>query len=39
MGYIQRYKSFFSALPETLCESEMVGEDFTCWSGEDVVER
>ncbi|XP_036834051.1 glypican-5 [Oncorhynchus mykiss] len=38
MGYIQRYRSFFSALPETLCESEMVGEDFTCWSGEDVVE-
>uniref|UniRef100_A0A4W5K7U5 Glypican 5b n=1 Tax=Hucho hucho TaxID=62062 RepID=A0A4W5K7U5_9TELE len=38
MGYIQRYRSFFSALPETLCESEMVGEDITCWSGEDVVE-
>nr|XP_023860389.1 glypican-5 [Salvelinus alpinus] len=38
MGYIQRYRSFFSALPETLCESEMVGEDFTCWSGEDVVD-
>ncbi|XP_024269312.1 glypican-5-like [Oncorhynchus tshawytscha] len=38
MGYIQRYRSFFSALPEMLCESEMVVDDFTCWSGEDVVE-
>uniref|UniRef100_A0A4W5MB80 Glypican 5b n=1 Tax=Hucho hucho TaxID=62062 RepID=A0A4W5MB80_9TELE len=37
-GYIQRYRSFFSALPEMLCESEMVVDDFTCWNGEDVVE-
>ncbi|XP_017548766.1 glypican-5b [Pygocentrus nattereri] len=38
MGYIQRYKSFFSTLPEMLCEGEMVVDDYTCWSGEDVVE-
>ncbi|XP_076847758.1 glypican-5b [Brachyhypopomus gauderio] len=38
MGYIQRYKAFFSTLPELLCEGEMVGNDYTCWSGEDVVE-
>ncbi|KAJ8419101.1 hypothetical protein AAFF_G00006000 [Aldrovandia affinis] len=38
MGYIQRYKSFFAALPEMLCEGEMVVEDFSCWSGEDVVQ-
>jgi len=39
MGYIQRYKSFFSTLPEMLCEGEVVMDENTCWSGEDVVER
>lgn len=39
MGYIQRYKSFFITLPEMLCEGELVVDDYTCWSGEDVVER
>ncbi|KAJ8376815.1 hypothetical protein SKAU_G00073950 [Synaphobranchus kaupii] len=38
MGYIQRYKSFFAALPEMLCEGEMVVDDMSCWSGEDVVQ-
>ncbi|XP_072516650.1 glypican-5b [Salminus brasiliensis] len=38
MGYIQRYKSFFSTLPEMLCEGETVVDDYTCWNGEDVVE-
>ncbi|KAF7202727.1 glypican-5 [Nothobranchius furzeri] len=35
---IQRYKWFFSELPEMLCESEMEVEQHTCWSGHDVVE-
>uniref|UniRef100_A0A8C7MW22 Glypican 5c n=1 Tax=Oncorhynchus kisutch TaxID=8019 RepID=A0A8C7MW22_ONCKI len=39
LSYIQRYKSFFAVLPEMLCEGEMVVDDFTCWSGDDVVER
>uniref|UniRef100_A0A8C1ABI5 Glypican 5b n=1 Tax=Cyprinus carpio carpio TaxID=630221 RepID=A0A8C1ABI5_CYPCA len=39
MGYIQRYKSFFSTLPAMLCEGEVVMDENTCWSGEDVVER
>ncbi|XP_029498348.1 glypican-5-like isoform X2 [Oncorhynchus nerka] len=38
LSYIQRYKSFFAVLPEMLCEGEMVVDDFTCWSGDDVVE-
>lgn len=38
LSYIQRYKSFFAVLPEMLCEGEMVMDDFTCWSGDDVVE-
>ncbi|XP_029102006.1 glypican-5b isoform X2 [Scleropages formosus] len=38
MTYIQRYKTFFASLPEMLCDGEMVVEDFTCWSGEEVVE-
>ncbi|XP_007252665.3 glypican-5b [Astyanax mexicanus] len=38
MRYIQRYKSFFSTLPEMLCEGETVVDDYSCWSGEDVVE-
>ncbi|KAJ8390338.1 hypothetical protein AAFF_G00107320 [Aldrovandia affinis] len=38
MSYIQNYKSFFSGLPDLLCEGEMVVDDFTCWSGNDVVE-
>lgn len=37
--YLQRYKSFFAALPEMLCEGENVMDDSTCWSGDDVVER
>lgn len=37
--YLQRYKSFFVALPEMLCEGENVVDDSTCWSGDDVVER
>jgi len=37
--YLQRYKSFFAALPEMLCEGENVVDDSTCWSGDDVVER
>lgn len=37
--YLQRYKSFFAALPEMLCEGENVVDDATCWSGDDVVER
>lgn len=39
MSYIQRYKSFFSMLPEVLCDNEMVLDEHTCWNGEDVVER
>uniref|UniRef100_A0A1A7XCA6 Glypican 5 n=1 Tax=Iconisemion striatum TaxID=60296 RepID=A0A1A7XCA6_9TELE len=35
---IQRYKWFFSELPEMLCESEMEVDQHTCWSGQDVVE-
>ena len=38
VGYIPRYKTFFGALPEMLCEGEM-GLEFTCWNGDDVVER
>ncbi|XP_035279634.1 glypican-5-like isoform X1 [Anguilla anguilla] len=38
LRYIQNYKSFFSSLPDLLCEGEMVVDDFTCWSGDDVVE-
>lgn len=36
--YLQRYKSFFAALPDMLCEGENVVDESTCWSGEDVVE-
>ncbi|XP_037315094.2 glypican-5 isoform X2 [Pungitius pungitius] len=36
--YLQRYKSFFAALPEMLCEGENVVDDSTCWSGDEVVE-
>ncbi|XP_026170300.1 glypican-5 isoform X2 [Mastacembelus armatus] len=37
--YLQRYKSFFAYLPEMLCEGEnVVDDDSTCWSGDDVVE-
>ncbi|XP_041659987.1 glypican-5-like isoform X2 [Cheilinus undulatus] len=36
--HLQRYKSFFTALPEMLCEGENVVDDSTCWSGDDVVE-
>ncbi|KAI1889182.1 hypothetical protein AGOR_G00176440 [Albula goreensis] len=38
MGYIERYRPFFAALPEMLCEAEMVVDDLSCWSGEDVVQ-
>ncbi|KAM9790488.1 glypican-5-like isoform X2 [Syngnathus typhle] len=36
--YLQRYKSFYSALPEMLCEGENVVDDATCWSGDEVAE-
>ncbi|XP_022050669.2 glypican-5 isoform X2 [Acanthochromis polyacanthus] len=36
--HLQRYKSFFAALPEMLCEGENVVDDSTCWSGDGVVE-
>lgn len=36
-GYISRYKSFFSILPEALCEGEMGVDELMCWSGDDVV--
>lgn len=36
--YMRRYRSFFAALPELLCEGENVVGDSTCWSGDDVVE-
>ncbi|XP_057713260.1 glypican-5-like isoform X3 [Corythoichthys intestinalis] len=36
--YLQRYKSFYAALPEMLCEGENVVDDATCWSGDEVVE-
>lgn len=39
MSYIQRYRTFFATLPEMLCETEMVDEFWTCWNGEEVVER
>ncbi|CAJ1072164.1 LOW QUALITY PROTEIN: glypican-5-like [Xyrichtys novacula] len=38
LTYLQRYKSFFAALPEMLCEGENVVDESTCWSGDDVVE-
>ncbi|XP_034038687.1 LOW QUALITY PROTEIN: glypican-5-like [Thalassophryne amazonica] len=38
LTYLQRYKSFFAALPEMLCEGENVVDDSTCWGGNDVVE-
>lgn len=39
MKYIVRYKAFFAAVPEMLCEGEVVQDEPTCWSGNDVVER
>ncbi|KAM6919124.1 glypican-5-like isoform 2-T2 [Xenentodon cancila] len=36
--YLQRYKSFFAALPEMLCDGDFLLEDSTCWSGDGVVE-
>ncbi|XP_054625003.1 glypican-5-like isoform X1 [Dunckerocampus dactyliophorus] len=36
--YLQRYKSFYAALPEMLCEGENVVDEATCWSGDGVVE-
>ncbi|KAM9322879.1 glypican-5 isoform 2-T2 [Pholidichthys leucotaenia] len=35
---LQRYKSFFAALPEMLCEGDNVVDDSMCWSGDGVVE-
>lgn len=37
LTYVRRYRSFFAALPELLCEGENVVEDSTCWSGDGVV--
>lgn len=37
--YLQRYKSFFAALPEMLCEGETVVDGSTCWIGNDLAER
>ncbi|KAK1790918.1 hypothetical protein P4O66_014761 [Electrophorus voltai] len=37
--YIRHYISFFNILPESMCEGEMGLDEFTCWSGDDVVER
>lgn len=37
--YLQRYKSFFAALPEMLCEGETVVDGSTCWVGNDLSER
>ncbi|MCJ8745046.1 hypothetical protein PDJAM_G00125870 [Pangasius djambal] len=39
LKYIVRYKAFFAAVPEMLCEGEVVRDEPTCWSGNDVVER
>ncbi|TSU88980.1 Glypican-5 [Bagarius yarrelli] len=36
--YIVRYKAFFAAVPEMLCEGEVGRDEPTCWSGNDVVE-
>ncbi|KAL4635939.1 glypican-5-like [Arapaima gigas] len=36
--YLLQFKPFFTALPDLICEGEMVVDDFTCWSGDDVVE-
>ncbi|XP_046732039.1 glypican-5 isoform X2 [Silurus meridionalis] len=38
LKYIVRYKAFFAAVPEMLCEGEVVRDEPTCWSGNDVVE-
>ncbi|XP_026781437.3 glypican-5 isoform X1 [Pangasianodon hypophthalmus] len=38
MKYIERFKAFFAAVPEMLCEGEVVRDEPTCWSGNDVVE-
>ncbi|XP_054888828.1 glypican-5-like isoform X2 [Poeciliopsis prolifica] len=38
LGQLQRYKSFFNALPEMLCEGEYIVDDSTCWGGDGVVE-
>lgn len=37
--YLQRYKSFFAALPEMMCEGETVVDGSTCWVGNDLAER
>lgn len=34
---LQRYRAFFTELPEMLCEGENAVDDSTCWSGESVV--
>ncbi|XP_053507925.1 glypican-5 isoform X2 [Ictalurus furcatus] len=38
MKYIPRYKGFFAAVPEMLCEGEVVRDEPTCWSGNYVVD-
>ncbi|KAM9720337.1 glypican-5 isoform 2-T2 [Menidia menidia] len=35
--HLHRYKSFFAALPEILCEGETLGVGSSCWSGDGVV--
>lgn len=35
--YISRYKSFYAMLPDMLCDGEKVVDEFSCWSGDDVV--
>nr|XP_020451562.1 glypican-5-like isoform X5 [Monopterus albus] len=35
---LQRFRSFFTALPEMLCDGENVMDDSMCWSGDNVVE-
>ncbi|XP_047446194.1 glypican-5 isoform X2 [Mugil cephalus] len=36
--YLQRYKSFFAALPEMMCDGENVVDDSTCWGGDGVLQ-
>ncbi|KAK2868486.1 hypothetical protein Q7C36_000357 [Tachysurus vachellii] len=38
MKHIVLYKAFFAAVPEMLCEGEVVRDEPNCWSGNDVVE-
>ncbi|XP_058274533.1 glypican-5 isoform X2 [Hemibagrus wyckioides] len=38
MKHIVGYKAFFAALPEMLCEGEVVRDEPSCWGGNDVVD-